>query len=185
MIRQTLTGDDALERDIAFLEDQSQVVYEVVEESVNEIRPFAIDELQYQPSKPKYPLRWASEKQRRFVMAKLTKENNLPYRRTGKLAEQWRMYLLAQAEGSFSVVIENASPVSKFVYGSLAQDRGAALRFQQPFHQDTGWFPATDTVKYWFDALDDMINQKLDERFEAHLKEKPKRRAYTKGTRRT
>lgn len=36
-----------------------------------------------------YPVQWDSERQRRFVMWKLRKENNLPYRRTGKYVAAW------------------------------------------------------------------------------------------------
>jgi hypothetical protein len=37
-----------------------------------------------------YPVQWDSERQRRYVMAKLRKENNVPYRRTGLYAAGWK-----------------------------------------------------------------------------------------------
>jgi hypothetical protein len=113
--------------------------------------------LRQQPGKPKYPIRWTSERQRRFVMAKLRRENNLPYRRTGALVnawdvsvnvqqvsrvEAWRaevlIFLAKLGVGSLpttppaSVIIEvsNPSDVEQYVTGVN----------QQGFHQDTGWY---------------------------------------------
>jgi len=37
-----------------------------------------------------YPIQWDSEKQRRFVMAKLTKDNDLPYTRKGDYIQGWK-----------------------------------------------------------------------------------------------
>lgn len=37
-----------------------------------------------------YPVNWDNERQRRFVMAKLRKEGNLPYKRTGQYALGWK-----------------------------------------------------------------------------------------------
>ena len=48
-----------------------------------------LERLQTEPGPPRYPLKWRSEKQRRFVMAKLRRENNLPYQRTGDLVAGW------------------------------------------------------------------------------------------------
>lgn len=38
-----------------------------------------------------YPVQWDSDKQRRYVMAKLRSEGNLPYRRTDGYINGWRM----------------------------------------------------------------------------------------------
>jgi hypothetical protein len=81
--------------------------------------------------KPKYPLRWKSDKQRKYVMAMLRKENNLPYRRTGRLETAW-----AGSSTVKQVTIANTARdkrkgqfIAPFVIGA----------FQQPFHADTGW----------------------------------------------
>jgi hypothetical protein len=39
--------------------------------------------------KVKYPIKWDSDKQRRFVMAKLREEDNLPYKRTQDYVNGW------------------------------------------------------------------------------------------------
>ena len=74
---------------------------------------------QTQPPPPNtnadYPLRWKSERQRRFVMAKLRNENNLPYQRTGQLTASW----FVKVTGGIDPVIEigNTSPYIDFVAG--------------------------------------------------------------------
>jgi hypothetical protein len=36
------------------------------------------------------PVQWDSEKQRKYVMAKLRKDDNLPYKRTGEYQRSWK-----------------------------------------------------------------------------------------------
>lgn len=55
--------------------------------------------LRTEPGKPRYPLRWKSEKQRRYVMAKLRRQNNLPYRRTHRLVNSWQVTVLSDNQG--------------------------------------------------------------------------------------
>ena len=84
------------------------------------------------PASPKYPLRWNSERQRKYVMAKLRRERNLPYRRTGRVL-QWRLEAVRSDPmnngGTLDIELRNDVPYAKYVYG----DR------QQLFHSDTGW----------------------------------------------
>lgn len=162
MIRVTASFDtQALDGLIAFVEQFDDVAYMAFEETVADIAPPMIAELETEPPKPTYPLRWKSDKQRKFVMAKLRAEGNLPYRRTGKIRQSWVTELVRNG-ASFSFIVANTAPASVFLYGSLAQNRTAALRFQQPFHQDTGWQAATDTVSYWQNALNEDFAQNLN-----------------------
>lgn len=69
-----------------------------------------IGRLKDMPPSPDYPLVWKSEKQRRYVMAKLRRENNLPYKRTGRLVEGWAVRL---AKGPSSYKIEVLNPAGK------------------------------------------------------------------------
>jgi hypothetical protein len=176
MIRVKATFDtQALENLEAFVDQFADVAYMAFEETVAEIEPALLQELQDTPPKPTYPLRWASDKQRKFVMAKLRAEGNLPYRRTGKLAAAWTVDI--DRNGStFAMVVQNPATAAPFVYGSLAQNRTAALRFQQPFHQDTGWQAATDTVTYWQNALNEDFAKNLNKIASVEFK----RRAFTR-----
>jgi hypothetical protein len=184
MLRNTLTTDNTIESDIAFLENQYEMTLEIAYEAKDEIEPFALDELSHEPPPAKKPIRWTSDKQRIAVMIKLKKENNLPYRRTHKLAKAWKMYLREFTEGSFGIVFENPSKIGKFVGGSLAQNPTAALRFKQGFHDDTGWQDYGRTVTFWLDATEDRFIEKLDQRFAEQANVKTRRRAYTSGTKR-
>lgn len=110
------------------------------------VRPSAVDasierakDAYAAPSSPKYPLRWKSDKQRRYVMARLRKENNLPYRRRGRLENAW----------------SGSSTIKEVVIANTARDSltGAFIapfvigNFQQPFHADTGWTKRTAKIE--------------------------------------
>jgi hypothetical protein len=99
------------------------------------LRKRLIDDLSVEPPKPTYPLRWKSDKQRRYVMAKLRAENNLPYQRTGALIKAWKVVLTPDADGSIMTVSNNA-PAARYVVGDD----------QQPFHIDTGWPSAARVI---------------------------------------
>lgn len=84
--------------------------------------------LAIEPRKPRYPLRWKSQKQKRFVMALLRRTNNLPYQRTNELLSRYSVdYGASDQEGTLA--INNRSPKARWVIGDDAQ----------PFHLDTGW----------------------------------------------
>lgn len=111
---------------------------------VRTYRPDILDSLRAYPGKPRYPLRWKSERQRRYVMAKLRKENNLPYRRTGKLAQGWRV--VSNTRGDIGeIAILNSTAYTRFVQGDDAQ----------PFHLDTGWPQANPLFATWEERLQD------------------------------
>lgn len=182
MIRNTLTTDDTIASDIAFLEQQAEHAFRVAQETANEIRPSVLAELGKEPPKRSYPadypngqLPFDTEKQRRWYWANIGE----PYKRKGTLSKAWQMYVLTDDSG-FRLVIENTAPSAKWVYGSLAQNRDAARRFQQRFHAATGWQTATDTVTKWLDYYDAIFVEKMDFLFDTHYK--TKRRAYTVGT---
>lgn len=84
----------------------------------------ALRTLQTPPGAPRYPLRWRSARQRRYVMAKLRREGNLPYRRTGRLARSWQIVFRSR-----QVVLRNDTPYAMFVQADWVQ----------PYHLDTGW----------------------------------------------
>jgi hypothetical protein len=99
------------------------------------LRSVALSRLHVEPGKPVYPIQWTSEKQRRFVMAKLRRDGNLPYQRTGALVNAWQVdYNTADYEGFLRVF--NPSDVEQYVTG---------IR-QQKFHSNTGWYRSQDIL---------------------------------------
>ena len=92
-----------------------------------------LDQLRVTPPRPRYPLRWTSERQRRFVMAKLREQGTLPYQRTGAYVDGYRVdERLGPRRGR--ITLRNTTPYAPFVGGRF--DTGA---WQQGFHADTGW----------------------------------------------
>lgn len=180
MIRQTLTTDTTIESDIEWLNSQDEMLYDIGYEIKDEIEPYLIGELSSSVNPVKHPIEWTSDRQRRAFYATNGFGGGIPYQRTGTLRESWTLSLIEDGNG-FRLVVENSAPQAKFVYGSLAQNRTDALRFQQRFHANTGWQAATDTVNFWFDAGDELLEQKLDDRIKEQVN--TRRRAYTKGTR--
>lgn len=88
-------------------------------------------------SGPTYPLRWKSDKQRKYVMAKLRSEGNLPYRRTGAFAKAWESEIKGNSISIANTATEKGTFIAPFIIGS----------FQQPFHSDTGWQKRSEPIE--------------------------------------
>ena len=99
------------------------------------LRQLVLKIVKVEPPSAKHPIRWKSDKQRRFVMAKLREEGNLPYQRNHDLRDAWDAKFHFDADGG-AFLIENTSPIATFVIGDD----------QQPFHNDTGWLYAPDVI---------------------------------------
>jgi hypothetical protein len=74
---------------------------------------------QYIPPRPDYPIRWTSERQRRFVLAKLRRENNLPYKRRG-IQRLW-VITITERDGIYTVSARNPANSAIYVYGHRQQ----------------------------------------------------------------
>lgn len=90
-------------------------------------------------NKPRYPLRWKSDKQRIAVIIKLKEEGNLPYKRTGRQDRSWRAVVKA---GEVTISNEAKDPRTGQFYAPFTI--GA---WQQPFHKDTGWTKRTTPIE--------------------------------------
>jgi hypothetical protein len=88
-----------------------------------------------EPGRPVYPLVWASAKQRRYVMMKLRRDNNLPYQRTHRHINAYDLKVdTTDTNGVFTLT--NSNPAFDFISGSR----------QQLFHKRTGWLEIDSTV---------------------------------------
>lgn len=185
MIRTTATVDTAPIDDLMhFIASQNAMVADIGREVIAQYGDQALSHLQAEPPSPKYPLQWASERQRKFVMAMLRKNNNLPYQRTHELSQAWVIKDLTE-NGVFSIVIENPAKAAKFVYGSLAKNESAAGRFQQKMHKATGWQSGSVTANYWMNVMKDAFIERYHQRIaEFGRAGSGRTRAYTGGTRR-
>ena len=128
------------------------------------------------PEKPKYPLKWKSEKQRRYVMMLLKRKavdeghpDDIAYRRTGKLKRGWRYELVTDKKtGSVKLKVwndaESYDPIkgittkyARFVVGDigLGVSQRSIERYRQPiqpFHADR-WNPAFPTIQEAFQGM--------------------------------
>jgi hypothetical protein len=131
-----IIDDDVLEALQASLQKASDITrFTINKVALPRIRNKARELLMQAPGAVKYPILWTSERQRRFVMAKLRRENNLPYRRTGKLLRGWKV-ASSPIDNGLGISVSNNDPAARYVIG----DR------QQVFHALTGWYQVDDKV---------------------------------------
>lgn len=102
------------------------------------------------------PVRWESERQRRFVMATV----NLPYQRTGGLTDKWKLVAISTGRGA-TIVLGNPAPMARYVHGTA---RG---RDQQRFLRDNGWL-STPEIRA---AVFPIVIQQMRARFPGKLSE--------------
>lgn len=104
-------------------------------------------ELSAEPGAVKRPLRWKSERQRRAYFATRGFGHGIPYVRTHKLSQGWRVVLddITVSTGVFRV--ENSQRYTRYVQGDDAQ----------PFHLDTGWVQAAPVIRKYEDAFQSAV----------------------------
>lgn len=184
-ITQTTSGVfDAIEDMLDDIPDGTAALYV---DTVEESRPFLLDELRATPPKRSYPsdypLEWTSDRQRKAVMAKLREQDNFPFQRSGALQDAWQVFADIDGAGSATIIVQNTKDYARYVVGSLAQDTVAASRFQQRFHAITGWPLASETVQFWLDTINERFNLLVSEYVEDAGAIISKRRAYTRPRR--
>jgi hypothetical protein len=134
----------------AAIDDQLQQTPVLMERAFNRassrLRSRLLEQLREQPGAPKYPLRWTSQRQRRYVMAKLRAEGNLPYQRTGELAKAWHVEFASLDNGG-AITIWNDAAVERYVEGYD----------QQMMHADTGWPFAPQLIADFQELATDVI----------------------------
>lgn len=116
------------------------------ERATRRLRKQILDSLREEPGRPHYPLRWKSDKQRRYVMAMLRESGNLPYDRTGALLKAWDVRLEDDGDGGI-MVVENTADSARYVVGDDAQ----------PYHLDTGWIQGADVVSEFRPIAEDVL----------------------------
>ena len=72
--------------------------------------------------KPSYPINWDSDRQRRYVLAMLRAQDNLPYRRTDALPRGWE---IVSTDKGYR--LENPAPAAVYVYGNYEGERQSRI----------------------------------------------------------
>jgi hypothetical protein len=134
-----------------------------------------LQRLQTEPGRPKYPIRWTSERQRRAFFATKGFGRGIPTRRTHALSQAWRVtvnieqvnrieaytaalleYLTRFVGGTPPVVptpdvivsVDNTTDYEQYVTGVN----------QQGFHQDTGWYSSPDVIQNAFQDVEGILS---------------------------
>lgn len=157
----------------AFTASYETIVTEEFNAAVDTVQPYALADLRTSvPPRRQWPgdypggqLEWESEKQRRYwwaVLAEFDSAGNLiPYERSGDIPKAWALERRSGAAVR-SVSIVNRNPKSKWVYGSLS--RRNARKFQQRFHNVTGWFVGGERVNFWLDVIQSQTEINVNDR---------------------
>lgn len=87
------------------------------------------------PGKPRYPIRWSSERQRKAYFASRGFGRGIPSMRTGEIVGAWQGQFVATSEGGTLTLI-NSNPAVQYLQGARVQG----------FHLDTGWVQIDDVV---------------------------------------
>ena len=136
------TLDSFLEAFPGLLADTVTTVFQA------KIEPGLLSELRYTPGKVKYPIQWASEKQRRWYFANAAQ---IPYQRTGNMVAAWKAGVTV-GDDAVAMFVENKSKALKYVTGKR----------QQPFHANTGWPRHEETIGFWAQVAQEEVGSALD-----------------------
>lgn len=196
MIRSTLTVTDNVGDIGAFLDGYRDTAAQIFVDTVEAIRPQALQALGITPPPVKHPIEWTSRKQQMAYYATDGFGAGIPFVRAtygpGNVQQSW--YMKAQINGvdvsskttivglpsdaALNVQIGNKSPASKYVYGSLAKSNPG--RFQQKFHINTGWLNGYREVTFWLNAVTVQFRQNIRRAFrERTIQFNTNRRAFT------
>lgn len=114
--------------------------------AVEPLAQSAIRRLAIVPPKPRYPLRWKTEKQRRAFFATDGFGQGIPTKRTGKLQKGWKYELIADFEQGLFTVYNDATTRNYFTGAVTFYEIFVQGEFQQPFHADTGYPRSQDVL---------------------------------------
>lgn len=104
------------------------------------------------PAKFQGPYPWVSEKQRRYVMAAIRRgEIEVPYRRTGNIANRWRAVRVKPAQWK----VENTAEHAHYVVGDRFGKRQARI------HRGR-WYLASDVIDKRLPQLRRIIERRIN-----------------------
>jgi hypothetical protein len=131
---QILPRDDVIEALSEQMQKTPKLLETALKRNARRFKSQLLQKLSVEPGKPDYPLRWASEKQRRAFFATDGFGRGIGADRTHELSQGWRADIKGNA--FFSLDIYNTQDYARFVVGDD----------KQPFHIDTGWMDAANIL---------------------------------------
>lgn len=133
----------------AYLKGLSEKFNTAALEEINDSLTDVQSEMKVAGKPVTYPIQWDSEKQRRYVMWKLSKEGNLPYKRTGAYQAGWRLEKMVDG-----YALSNKHPAGAI--GGTWDGKG--ITWQSKIHR--GRWPVV--AKLVFDALSDIVGRIIE-----------------------
>ncbi len=104
------------------------------------ILPDLTAQLQREPGAVVYPIQWKSKRQQRAFFATNGFGSGIPYKRTHRLSQGYRVIYQRTGDNQAQLTAENDAAALRFVKGAE----------QQPFHFNTGW--DSDLATYmWYE----------------------------------
>jgi len=133
----------------------------VVRRTAKKTAPDALRSLRHTPGKPKYPIAWTSERQRRAFFASNGFERGIPTKRSGKLQDGWSI-VATRRRRSTVIVIENSTSYARYVQGEINfKSPAEALAMRQRFHKDTGWRAAQPIIADFYRRYRDAYKEEF------------------------
>lgn len=142
---QILPADDILEVLAEQMQKTPKLLETALKRQAGKFKSRLLRELGIEPPPPDYPLRWASEKQRRAFFATDGFGRGIGAERTHALSQGWKVDV--QGSAFFGLDIYNTKDYARFVQGDD----------QQPFHIDTGWPYAPQIISDAIPEYEDVI----------------------------
>jgi len=167
----------------AFLDNINREVADIGKGVYQEVAPELTDALNDKPPRPHRKIEWTTEKQRKAYFATDGFGGGIPSTRTDAIINAWKVRFETTA-GTFKLIVENANPAARFLFGTLAKSIQAAKKPQQRFHAITGWPLASPLVRDWADVADSLFHEQWVKRLQKITGITSKRRAYTSPYRR-
>ena len=148
------------------LRDMPKLVRDAANATIKKDGDKIVRQLRKPAPKRRGPVRWKSEKQRRYVLGFVLKKRKdgsiIPYKRTGKMRKAWELNLKTSGNRT-TFSFRNRVGYARFVMGTLnLKSLDDAMDYQQPFHQDTGWQLAQPIVKKGLVTLEETFQKELD-----------------------
>lgn len=105
-----------------------------------------IRKLRVVPPKPRYPLRWKTEKQRRAFFASDGFGKGIPTKRTGALQKGWQYELISDFREGLFTIYNSATSRNYFTGAVTFYEQFVSGENMQPFHRDTGYIPSQNIL---------------------------------------
>lgn len=155
---------EAIDEIAAHIESFNDIAFEIGQEIVDDTGRELEARLEAEPGPVQYPVEWKSPAQLRMFWATDGFGRGIGAPRSHTLSRSWEVKVERMGAG-FTFTVRNPTDYAQFVVGSLARGIRNPGRFQQPFHQNTGWPLASVIVEFWLEDAGKEFAKRVFNRF--------------------